>query len=161
MLLPGPEAQQLTVYIGWLLHRTPGGVVGFARYEVGSTRCEAGGGGHAAGRTGSDVGDDRGERRPDRGGGRGGGAALVVREQPPGLGSGIAGGAEQRFDFPRQGADRLGEKQFAAASSGADGLRQPFIQADEDGDGSRDEWLRWFGPALADKAVDGPQSTPN
>lgn len=27
MLLPGPEAQQLAVYIGWLLHRTWGGVV--------------------------------------------------------------------------------------------------------------------------------------
>jgi chromate transporter len=27
MLLPGPEAQQLTVYIGWLLHRTRGGIV--------------------------------------------------------------------------------------------------------------------------------------
>ena len=27
MLLPGPEAQQLTIYIGWLLHRTWGGVV--------------------------------------------------------------------------------------------------------------------------------------
>jgi chromate transporter len=27
MLLPGPEAQQLTVYIGWLLHRTLGGLV--------------------------------------------------------------------------------------------------------------------------------------
>ncbi|MEW5987684.1 MAG: chromate efflux transporter [Chloroflexota bacterium] len=27
MLLPGPEAQQLTVYIGWLLHKTWGGVV--------------------------------------------------------------------------------------------------------------------------------------
>lgn len=27
MLLPGPEAQQLAVYIGWLLHRTPGGLV--------------------------------------------------------------------------------------------------------------------------------------
>jgi len=26
MLLPGPEAQQLAVYIGWLLHRTPGGM---------------------------------------------------------------------------------------------------------------------------------------
>ncbi len=26
MLLPGPEAQQLATYIGWLLHRTPGGV---------------------------------------------------------------------------------------------------------------------------------------
>src|SRR5689334_1453734 len=27
MLLPGPEAQQLAIYIGWLLHRTPGGIV--------------------------------------------------------------------------------------------------------------------------------------
>lgn len=27
MLLPGPEAQQLAVYLGWLLHRTWGGVV--------------------------------------------------------------------------------------------------------------------------------------
>jgi chromate transporter len=27
MLLPGPEAQQLAVYVGWLLHRTAGGLV--------------------------------------------------------------------------------------------------------------------------------------
>jgi chromate transporter len=27
MLLPGPEAQQLAVYVGWLLHRVPGGLV--------------------------------------------------------------------------------------------------------------------------------------
>jgi chromate transporter len=27
MLLPGPEAQQLAVYVGWLLHRTKGGLV--------------------------------------------------------------------------------------------------------------------------------------
>jgi len=27
MLLPGPEAQQLTVYIGWLMHRWAGGIV--------------------------------------------------------------------------------------------------------------------------------------
>src|SRR3546814_5240705 len=26
MLLPGPEAQQLAVYIGWLLHKTKGGL---------------------------------------------------------------------------------------------------------------------------------------
>jgi len=26
MLLPGPEAQQLATYVGWLLHRTPGGL---------------------------------------------------------------------------------------------------------------------------------------
>ena len=26
MLLPGPEAQQLAAYLGWLLHRIPGGV---------------------------------------------------------------------------------------------------------------------------------------
>ncbi|MYM98873.1 chromate transporter, partial [Duganella vulcania] len=27
MLLPGPEAQQLATYIGWLLHRTRGGII--------------------------------------------------------------------------------------------------------------------------------------
>jgi len=27
MLLPGPEAQQLAIYIGWLMHRIPGGIV--------------------------------------------------------------------------------------------------------------------------------------
>ncbi len=27
MLLPGPEAQQLAIYIGWLMHRTVGGIV--------------------------------------------------------------------------------------------------------------------------------------
>ena len=27
MLLPGPEAQQLAIYIGWLMHRTWGGVI--------------------------------------------------------------------------------------------------------------------------------------
>jgi chromate transporter len=27
MLLPGPEAQQLAAYIGWLLHKIPGGIV--------------------------------------------------------------------------------------------------------------------------------------
>lgn len=27
MVLPGPEAQQLTIYLGWLLHRTKGGIV--------------------------------------------------------------------------------------------------------------------------------------
>src|SRR6202158_5949223 len=27
MLLPGPEAQQLAIYIGWLLHKTRGGLV--------------------------------------------------------------------------------------------------------------------------------------
>ncbi len=26
MLLPGPEAQQLATYIGWLMHRTVGGI---------------------------------------------------------------------------------------------------------------------------------------
>src|SRR5215469_7971344 len=26
MLLPGPEAQQLATYIGWLMHRWPGGI---------------------------------------------------------------------------------------------------------------------------------------
>ena len=27
MLLPGPEAQQLATYIGWLMHRTAGGII--------------------------------------------------------------------------------------------------------------------------------------
>ena len=27
MVLPGPEATQLAIYIGWLLHRTPGGIL--------------------------------------------------------------------------------------------------------------------------------------
>ena len=27
MLLPGPEAQQLTVYLGWLMHKVKGGLV--------------------------------------------------------------------------------------------------------------------------------------
>jgi chromate transporter len=27
MLLPGPEAQQLATYVGWLMHRTCGGIV--------------------------------------------------------------------------------------------------------------------------------------
>jgi len=27
MLLPGPEAQQLATYLGWLMHRTPGGLI--------------------------------------------------------------------------------------------------------------------------------------
>src|SRR5258708_24020998 len=27
MLLPGPEGQQLATYIGWLMHRTPGGIM--------------------------------------------------------------------------------------------------------------------------------------
>src|SRR5258708_23879352 len=32
MLLAGPEAQQLAVYIGWLLHRIPGGLVAGALF---------------------------------------------------------------------------------------------------------------------------------
>jgi chromate transporter len=32
MLLPGPEAQQLATYIGWLLHRTVGGIVAGALF---------------------------------------------------------------------------------------------------------------------------------
>ena len=34
MLLPGPEAQQLAVYIGWLLHRTKGGLVAGAIFVL-------------------------------------------------------------------------------------------------------------------------------
>src|ERR1700755_660262 len=31
MLLPGPEAQQLATYIGWVMHRTAGGLVAGGR----------------------------------------------------------------------------------------------------------------------------------
>ncbi|MCA1590541.1 MAG: chromate transporter, partial [Acidobacteria bacterium] len=34
MLLPGPEAQQLAIYIGWLMHRTWGGFVAGAFFVV-------------------------------------------------------------------------------------------------------------------------------
>ena len=34
MLLPGPEAQQLATYIGWLLHRLPGGIVAGALFVI-------------------------------------------------------------------------------------------------------------------------------
>src|SRR5688572_21123958 len=34
MLLPGPEAQQLAIYIGWLLHRTWGGIVAGAFFVI-------------------------------------------------------------------------------------------------------------------------------
>ncbi|WP_119154080.1 chromate efflux transporter [Caldimonas tepidiphila] len=34
MLLPGPEAQQLATYIGWLLHRTWGGIVAGAMFVL-------------------------------------------------------------------------------------------------------------------------------
>lgn len=35
MLLPGPEAQQLAIYIGWLLHRTWGAIVVHAALRIG------------------------------------------------------------------------------------------------------------------------------
>lgn len=34
MLLPGPEAQQLAIYIGWLLHKTKGGFVAGALFVL-------------------------------------------------------------------------------------------------------------------------------
>ena len=34
MLLPGPEAQQLAIYIGWLLHRTRGGLIAGALFVL-------------------------------------------------------------------------------------------------------------------------------
>lgn len=34
MLLPGPEAQQLAIYIGWLLHRVPGGIIAGAFFVI-------------------------------------------------------------------------------------------------------------------------------
>src|SRR5829696_8059952 len=34
MMLPGPEATQLAIYVGWLLHRTPGGIVAGAFFVI-------------------------------------------------------------------------------------------------------------------------------
>ena len=34
MLLPGPEAQQLATYIGWLMHRTAGGIAAGALFVL-------------------------------------------------------------------------------------------------------------------------------
>src|SRR5258705_13458126 len=34
MLLPGPEAQQLATYVGWLLHRTRGGLTAGALFVL-------------------------------------------------------------------------------------------------------------------------------
>src|SRR5215475_3387775 len=34
MLLPGPEAQQLAIYIGWLMHRTAGGIIAGGLFVV-------------------------------------------------------------------------------------------------------------------------------
>ena len=39
MLLPGPEAQQLATYIGWLLHRTWGGIVAGVLFVAPSLCC--------------------------------------------------------------------------------------------------------------------------
>src|SRR3954451_1590029 len=33
-LLPGPEAQQLAIYIGWLMHRTLGGLIGGVLFVI-------------------------------------------------------------------------------------------------------------------------------
>jgi chromate transporter len=34
MMLPGPEATQLAIYVGWLIHRTPGGIVAGAFFVI-------------------------------------------------------------------------------------------------------------------------------
>src|SRR2546421_5535613 len=39
MLLPGPEAQQLATYIGWLMHRTLGGVMAGVLFVVPGIIC--------------------------------------------------------------------------------------------------------------------------
>ena len=38
-LLPGPEAQQLATYIGWLLHRTWGGIVAGSMFILPGYAC--------------------------------------------------------------------------------------------------------------------------
>ncbi len=44
MLLPGPEAQQLATYIGWLMHRTLGGVVAGRAVRAARGRFDPGAG---------------------------------------------------------------------------------------------------------------------
>src|SRR5258705_3736890 len=39
MLLPGPEAQQLATYIGWLLHRTAGGIMAGSLFILPGVIC--------------------------------------------------------------------------------------------------------------------------
>src|SRR5262245_64357559 len=39
MLLPGPEAQQLAIYIGWLLHKTRGGLVAGTLFVLPGFAC--------------------------------------------------------------------------------------------------------------------------
>src|ERR1700755_823653 len=39
MLLPGPEAQQLATYIGWLMHRTLGGIMAGGLFVVPGIIC--------------------------------------------------------------------------------------------------------------------------
>ena len=39
MVLPGPEAQQLATYIGWLMHRSWGGIVAGALFVLPQERC--------------------------------------------------------------------------------------------------------------------------
>ena len=39
MLLPGPEATQLATYIGWMMHRTWGGIIAGQDYEAASLRA--------------------------------------------------------------------------------------------------------------------------
>jgi chromate transporter len=38
MLLPGPEAQQLATYIGWLMHRWPGAIIADRRTQANRSR---------------------------------------------------------------------------------------------------------------------------
>src|SRR5450631_3645523 len=38
-LLPGPEAQQLAIYIGWLMHRTRGGIVAGTLFVLPGVIC--------------------------------------------------------------------------------------------------------------------------
>ena len=39
MLLPGPEAQQLATYLGWLMHRSRGGLVSGGLSQRGPNDC--------------------------------------------------------------------------------------------------------------------------
>ena len=41
MLLPGPEAHQLAVYVGWLMHRTAGGLMAGLLFILPGVGCDS------------------------------------------------------------------------------------------------------------------------
>ena len=112
MLLPGPEAQQLATYIGWLLHRTWGGVVAGTLVRAAGLRRDRDAE-HDLRPVPGHAGDRdavlRAEGSRARGRGRGGPAGRQAGAQEPGHG-GARGAGLRRHLLPRRAvpADRPG-----------------------------------------------------